>query len=155
MTLFISNPYTNNTETRKEVFVNDDEANHYYWNLIWSYLNFGVETFVEHCKLNSDNYFNNKSIPFYNDDNWRTNYWLLLKEFNLDYFAGTIVTIENKAHHILEHKEILKKAVPIYLEAGHKEAKEMVRELIGFSKNIIKHKEFIQSLTPLLTIKTA
>tara|TARA_X000000950_G_C13611032_1_gene535361 strand:+ start:213 stop:710 length:498 start_codon:yes stop_codon:yes gene_type:complete len=146
MELFISNPYTNNSEVKREVFFTDEAAQHYYWNLIWSYLNFGVEQFVEHCKSISENYLNPRAVPFYNDESWRQNFWELTKKFNTDYFCGVIDTIENKAQHIREYKAILKKGVTLYNEAGHKEAKQMVNELIGFAENIIKHKVFIQEL---------
>lgn len=153
--LLISNPYTGNSDVRTESFKNEDTAQHYYWNLIWSHLNWGVEQFVEHCKSIAEHYLNPRAIPFYNDENWRQNYWVLLKKFNTDYFGGVIDTIENKANHIIEHQAILVNAITVYNQSGHKEAKQMITELLSISKTIIDNKDKIQKLTPLPIKRTA
>lgn len=152
--LLLSNPYTGNSLTDLKRFKKDHEAQYFYWSTVWSFLNFGVEAFIGHCRILKEYYFDSTSSPFYNDQSWRDNYENLDKEFNSEYFNGIIVTIENKAHHIIEYKQVLINAIPIYKEAKHLEAKTMVAELIQLSNTIIENRAKIQNLTPFPNSKT-
>ena len=141
MELFISSPYTGNSETRTETFDNETEAQNHFWQLVYSYFNYGVEQFVEHCKSLAENYFNPNSIPFYNNESWRQNYWELLRKFNTDYFGGIVDTTDQKAKHILANQQILVDAITLYEDAGHQKAKAMVQSLVSLSKHVLKDLE--------------
>lgn len=147
--ILTSDPFSGKEAVSVNEFATEQEAQHYYWNIVWSYLNFGVERVVYHSTSIAMNYFNPRVVPFYNDENWRNNYWELIRQFNMDYFGSNIIaTIEAKAHHIVEHQEILLKAIPIYMDAGKQAMTEMVNDLITLSNTIIKNKKSIQDLTP-------
>lgn len=141
MEILLSNPYSKNSDTRKETFDTEEQAQNHYWQLVYSYFNFGIEQFVEHCKSLAKNYFCPTAVPFYNNESWRLNYWKLLDLFNTDYFGGVIDTTNQKAQHILEHKQILIDAITIYNDAGHIKAKTMVQELITLSNGVMKDLE--------------
>ena len=56
MSLFISNPYSGNSQTRHETFTTAEQAQNHYWQLVYSYFNYGIEQFVEHCKSIAGHY---------------------------------------------------------------------------------------------------
>ena len=123
--------------------------------MVYSYFNYGIEQFVEHCKSIAENYFCPTTIPFYNNANWRLNYWTLLKKFNTDYFGGIIDTTDQKAKYILENKQILIDAITIYNDAGHYQAKTMITELITLSNGVIKDLEKKNETINKTNLKTA